>query len=152
MQDGPDGNNPSPATGDGTSIAATLHDRDEALLTVVGELTGPAVARLRAMLRGLSAAGARYLVVDLSGVTECEHSVRRVFTTAIRRLQLVQGWMMLLQPPAILADLDTMSLETVFATYRRAVEPGAASRPDAAESRSSTSPTRPAHGSRNVVA
>ncbi len=102
-----------------TSISAVLRGADRALVTVTGALDEDAVRRLKAILRGLCAAGALYVVVDLAGVTDCARQARTVLSGTRRRLAVQHGWLLLLTPPAQLADLDTASLADLFVAYRQ---------------------------------
>ncbi|MFL5518112.1 MAG: STAS domain-containing protein [Gemmatimonadales bacterium] len=100
------------------SIVVHLRGDSQAMLAVTGELDEMAVARLTHVVTGVCAAGARFLIFDLSGTTRCGDAVRPFLTKLRRRLQLGQGWLMLLEPPAELSDVDQVSLEEAFAAYR----------------------------------
>ena len=102
------------------TVTLVLRGEHEAFVTMTGELDGAAVQRLDAVFDGLCHAGARYLVIDLSGIGGIDHAARGLFVTLQRKLALNSGWMLLLDPPPLLADLDTVTLEVAFAAYRRA--------------------------------
>jgi len=110
------------STADAQTICAALRGADRALVTVAGALDEDAARRLKAILRGLCAAGALYLVVDLAGVTTCTRQARTVLASTRRRLALQLGWLLVLTPPAELADLDTASLTDLFGAYRLATD------------------------------
>ncbi|MGI8798996.1 MAG: STAS domain-containing protein [Pseudonocardia sp.] len=110
------------STADAQTICAALRGADRALVTVAGALDEDAARRLKAILRGLCAAGALYLVVDLAGVTTCTRQARTVLASTRRRLALQHGWLLVLTPPAELADLDTASLTDLFGAYRLATD------------------------------
>ncbi len=103
------------------SLTAQLRGDSEAMLTLAGDLDRETVARLGHIVSGLYEAGARFLVLDLADVTRCDASARPFFTRLRRKLQLNQGWMLLIEPPLVLADLDPVSLEAAFAAYRKVV-------------------------------
>jgi anti-anti-sigma regulatory factor len=115
-----DGSAPEDASNDASlAIAVFLRGEREAMITVGGKLDGTAVQRLALLLKAVLAVGAENLVVDLSEVTECDAAARPIFLKLQRSLQLKHGWMVLLDPPANLADLDPISLEAAFAAYRK---------------------------------
>lgn len=104
-----------------TAISTMLRGVDDATVTVTGPLDAAAVARLNHLLKALCAAGARYFVADLAGLSSCDAAARPLFAKLRRKLVLNEGWMLLLDPPPLLADLESVSLEVAFAAYRRVV-------------------------------
>ncbi|MCW2631066.1 MAG: anti-sigma factor antagonist [Pseudonocardia sp.] len=108
------------SSADAQTICAVLRGPDRALVTVAGALDIDTAGRLKAILRGLCAAGALYVVVDLAEVTSCTPQAEAVFTSTRRRLALQLGWLLVLTPPPELAGLDTASLIDLFAAYRLA--------------------------------
>lgn len=102
------------------TISAVLRGVDQASVTVFGALDAPAVERLEAMLHGVVAAGARYVVLDLSDVIECDGRAREVLSATQDQLTAMNGWLLPLTPPSQLADLDNASLDDLFAAYRQA--------------------------------
>lgn len=108
------------SSADAQTISAVLRGTEQALVTVAGDLDEQAARRLRAILRGLCAAGALYVVVDMAGVTSCAPQAEAVFTGTRRRLASQLGWLLVLTPPPELAGLDTASLTDLFEAYRLA--------------------------------
>ena len=95
----------------GISIAATL--------AVNGSCRRPVLDELRGRASALLAAGARDVVVDLSGVTEADTHLLRALSHLQRRVESHRGTLTLIGAPgALAAVLETATLAQVFLIYQ----------------------------------
>jgi anti-anti-sigma regulatory factor len=77
------------------------------LLSVTGQLDDPGLDQLQRRLDQLLDAGARLLVVDLSGVTSCDGRVFDLLARAQHLIGYREGWLRLVAlGPPVLDALD----------------------------------------------
>ena len=88
-----------------------------ALLDIVGDVDDEGVLDLRQLLDGLLAAGARYVLADVSQASGFAPPVSALLRAGARYLQQRQGWLRILGSWPGLADYEA-SLGEVFALYR----------------------------------
>ena len=104
-----------------TSAPVTIEAEQLDLLSVTGQLDDPGLDMLQRRLDEVLDAGARSLLVDLTGVVGCDG---RLFDLLARTQHLVghrEGWLRLvgLGPP-VLEALDKAGLPEVLLVYRAA--------------------------------
>ncbi|MEJ3654038.1 STAS domain-containing protein [Actinomycetes bacterium KLBMP 9759] len=106
-----------------TAKAATASDivfeGDRPTVRVVGRADRAVSAQVGGWLRGLIAAGARHLVVDLSCAIECDGRILTALARAHARLTGDGGSLVVvgLRLPAFIEVLPRASLEEVFIVY-----------------------------------
>ena len=118
MSQNPSVANHAPVT---TSAPVTIEVEQVDLLSVTGQLDDPGLDRLQRQLDDVLDAGARLLLVDLSGVAGCDG---RLFDLITRTQYLVghrAGWLRLVGVgPPVLEALDQAGLPEVLLVYRAA--------------------------------
>lgn len=85
-------------------------DWDSPMVTVVGRIDSDAAAdELAAHLQPLHTLGARYIVVDFSGVECCNQQGLTVLLAAREQARRHQGWLCVLGPSSLLDQLTGFS-------------------------------------------
>ncbi len=98
-----------------TRIQAELQGPDDALVTVRGPVDAEGAARIDAVLGGLHAAGARWLVVDLTEAPTCDPTLSPVLDRAARRARAGEGCLVV---DGARSPAPGLSLIEVFRMYR----------------------------------
>lgn len=89
------------------SAEATIRTQQVGLLSVIGRLDDTGLTQLRRQLQALFDTDAQYLVVNLAGVTSCDHRLFDVLAWVHRFLCARWGWMRLVGVgPTVCTALD----------------------------------------------
>lgn len=107
-------------------VTSTLRGDGRATIAVAGAVDRAAVQRLTSLLVGLRAAGATRVVVDLSRVSSCDHSLLTVLERVRCQVEDSGGWLVVDGSPATLSEYAELPLDAVFRIYRDACGAGAA--------------------------
>ena len=102
-------------------IISVQPDRDHAFVEVIGECGDEGVVELRQRVDGLLIAGARFVLVDLSGAGEVTSTASAALAAAGRQLARRKGWLRLVghDPSPSTARYDA-SLPELFTMYQAA--------------------------------
>ena len=107
-------------------IMSVQPDREHAFVEVVGTCGHEGVAELRQRVDGLLIAGARFVLVDLSGAGEVAPTTNAALAAAGRQLTRRNGWLRTVGLDSAAAARYEASLLDLFTMYQAAVRRGAA--------------------------
>jgi anti-anti-sigma regulatory factor len=102
-------------------IISVQPDRDHAFVEVIGECGHEGVAELRQRVDGLLIAGARFVLVDLTGASEVAPTTSAALAAARRQLTRRKGWLRLVgHDPSTSTSRYDASLSDLFTMYQAA--------------------------------
>jgi hypothetical protein len=101
-------------------IMSVQPDREHAFVEVIGVCGREGVAELRQRLDGLMIAGARFVLVDLSGAGEVGPTATAALAAAGRQLARRNGWLMTVGHDSASAARYEASLPDLFTMYQAA--------------------------------
>lgn len=105
-------------------IMSVQPDREHAFVEVIGVCGHEGVAELRQRMDGLMIAGARFVVVDLSGAGEVAPATTAALAAAGRQLTRRNGWLRTVGHDVASAARYEASLPDLFAMYQATVRTG----------------------------
>jgi hypothetical protein len=106
-------------------IMSVQPDQDHAFVEVIGAFGDEGVAELRRRVDGLLIAGARFVLVDLSGAGEISPSTSSTLAAAGRQLSRRDGWLRMVGHDSMSsAARYEASLPDLFTMYQAAVRNG----------------------------
>ena len=105
-------------------IMSVQPDRDHAFVEVTGACGDAGVAELRQRVDGLLIAGARFVLVDLSGAGEVAPTTSAALASAGRQLTRRNGWLRTAGPDSSSAARYEASLLDLFTMYQAAARRG----------------------------
>ena len=113
------GNGFAPSPGTSTPDQTIVHYGARPIVQVLGRVDRAAISQIRAAIRGLRAAGARHLVVDLSAVTDCDERLLNFLAGARAQLLDDRGTLTLagVNLPQLLPALRETTVDGVFVVY-----------------------------------
>jgi anti-anti-sigma regulatory factor len=101
------------------STAVSMRTGQVGLLSVTGRLDGTGLTQLRRQLQALLTTDARYLVVNLAGVSSCDYRLFDVLTRTHQVLTDRHGWMRLVGVgPAVRNALDDATPSECIFVYQ----------------------------------
>ena len=107
-------------------IMSVQPDREHAFVEVIGVCGREGVAELRQRVDGLLIAGARYVLVDLTGAGELAPTTSAALAAAGRQLTRRKGWLRTVGHDSSPTARYEASLLDLFTMYRAAAWRGAA--------------------------
>jgi hypothetical protein len=99
-------------------IMSVQPDREHAFVEVIGICGREGVAELRQRMDGLMIAGARFVLVDLSGAGEVGPTTTATLAAAGRQLARRNGWLMTVGHDSAAAARYEASLPDLFSMYQ----------------------------------